>query len=121
MKLNIDTEISGLENASPLNYGYFWAFGYQISNCVGCIHFILLFQEMAELAAKAEAKAVAAQDPVPLPEVWVSGGTVDWRMVMAPFLGGRKSWEVPFSRLGGNSNISGIFTYLTYLGEMFKK
>ena len=34
-------------------------------------------QEMAELAAKAEAKAVA-QDPVPLPEVWtrwtVDGG-----------------------------------------------
>ena len=35
--------------------------------------------------------------------------------------GGGSRGVVPFSRLGGNSNISGIFTYLTYLGEMIKK
>ena len=32
---------------------------------------------MAELAAKAEAKAVAAQDPVPIPEVLVRVGRWD--------------------------------------------
>lgn len=66
---------------------------------------------MAELAAKAEAKAVAAEDPVPLPEVWVSGGMVDGpdetMGVIAPLKRGVGSrGVVPFSRLGGNSNIS---------------
>ena len=81
-----------MEKASPLKCGYLRYVAIKFQGC-RCIHFSILFhQEMAELAAKAEAKAVAAQDPVPLPEVWTRW-TVDGGWSHGTFSWGRKSWS----------------------------
>ena len=70
--------------------------GIWLFNVKGVDSFIsILFQEMAELAAKAEAKA--AQDPVPIPEVVPPG----WNHMDEMDL---KIWVPPTKEILGNDS-----------------